>query len=78
MGSHVVPALAKHFMGGFENKWLRDCPHGRRYIDDIFVLFSYLDHAEKTLFLSFLKKEKVDRLSFLRRHYFLLKRKICH
>ena len=48
MGSPVVPALAKIFMGGFENKWLRDCPYGRRYVNDIFVLFSYLDHAEKT------------------------------
>ena len=48
MGSPVIPALAKIFMGGFENKWLRDCPHGRRYVNDIFVLFSYLDHAEKT------------------------------
>ena len=37
----------------FENKWLRDCPNDfkpvfyRRYIDDIFVLFSSPDHADK-------------------------------
>ena len=36
-----------------ENKWLKDCPHSlkpvfyRRYVDDIFVLFSSLDQAEK-------------------------------
>ena len=37
----------------FESKWLRDCPNDfkhvfyRRYIDDIFVLFSSPDHADK-------------------------------
>ena len=52
MGSHLGPALANVFMCSFENKWLKDRPHGlkpvfcRRYVDDIFVLFSSLDHAE--------------------------------
>ena len=53
MGSPLGPALAKIFMFGFEKKWLRYCLHGlkpvfyRRYADDIFVLFSSFDHAEK-------------------------------
>ena len=38
-------------MGSFENKWLRDCSNDfkpvfcRRYINDMFVLFSSPDHA---------------------------------
>ena len=53
MGSPLGPALANIFMCSFENKWLRDCPNDfkpvfyRRYIDDIFVLFSSPDHADK-------------------------------
>ena len=53
MGSPLGPALANIFMYNFENKWLQDCPHSlkpvfyRRYVDDIFVLFSSLDQAEK-------------------------------
>ena len=53
MGSPLGPALANIFMCSFENKWLKDCPHSlkpvfyRRYVDDIFVLFSSLDQAEK-------------------------------
>ena len=40
-------------MCSFESKWLRNCPNDfkpvfyRRYIDDIFVLFSSPDHADK-------------------------------
>ena len=40
-------------MCSFESKSLRDCPNYfkpvfyRRYIDNIFVLFSSLDHADK-------------------------------
>ena len=47
------PALANIFMCSFENKWFKDFLHGlkpvfyRLYVDDIFVLFSSLDHAEK-------------------------------
>ena len=53
MGSPLGPALANIFMCNFENKWLKDCPHSlkpvvyRRYVDDIFVLFSSLDQTEK-------------------------------
>ena len=53
MGSLLGPALANIFMCSFESKWPRDCPSGfkpvfyRRYIDDIFALFSSTDHADK-------------------------------
>ena len=53
--------LANIFMCSFENKWLKDCPHGlnpvfcRRYVDDIFVLFSSLDHAEN--FINYLSSK---------------------
>ena len=53
MGSPLGPALANIFMCNFESKWLRDCPNYirpvfyRRYVDDIFALFSSLDHANK-------------------------------
>ena len=53
MGFPLGPGLANIFMCSFQNKWLKDCPHGlkpvfcRRYVDVIFVLFSSLDHVEK-------------------------------
>ena len=53
MGSQLSPALANIFKCSFENKWLKDCLHClksvfyRQYVDDIFVLFSSLDHTEK-------------------------------
>ena len=53
MGSPLSPALANIFMCSFESKWLRDCPNDfkpvfyRRYVDDIFALFSSPDHADK-------------------------------
>ena len=53
MGSPLGPTLANIFTCSFENKWLQDCSHSlkpvfyRRYVDDIFVLFSSLDQAEK-------------------------------
>ena len=80
MGSPLGPALANIFMCNFEKKWLKDCPHSlkpvfyRRYVDDIFVLFSSLDQAEKFkkylsskhLNINFsLEKENEGRLSFL-------------
>ena len=52
MGSPLGAALANIFICSFENKWVQDCPHRlkpvfyRRYVDDIFVLFSSLDQAE--------------------------------
>ena len=79
MGSPLGPALANIFMRNFENKWLKDCPHSlkpvfyRRYVEDIFVLFSSLDQAEKfKKYLSskhpnikfLLEKENEGRLSF--------------
>ena len=48
MGSPLDPAIANSLMCSFESKWLRDCSNDfkpvfhRRYIDDIFVLFSTL------------------------------------
>ena len=53
MGSPLDQALGNLFMCSFENKWLKDCPPDlklvfyRWYVDDIFVLLSSLDHAEK-------------------------------
>ena len=80
LGSPLGPALANIFMYSFENKWLKDCSHSlkpffyRWYVDDIFVLFSSLDQAEKfKKYLSskhpninfWLEKENDGRLSFL-------------
>ena len=53
MRSPLGPPLTNTFMCKFENKWLKDCPHSlkpafhRLYLDDIFVLFSSLDQAER-------------------------------
>ena len=53
MGSPLGPALANIFMCSFESIWLRDCPNDfkhvfyRCYVDDIFALFSFPDHADK-------------------------------
>ena len=47
------PPLANIFMCSLESKWLRDCPNDfkpvfyRRYVNDIFALFSSPDHADK-------------------------------
>ena len=80
MGSPLGPALANIFICSFESIWLRDCPNDfkpvfyRRYVDDIFALFSSPDHADK--FKEYLsskhsninfsvEKEKDDCLPFL-------------
>ena len=53
MGSPLDPALANTFMCSFESKRIRGCPNDfksvfyRRYVDDIFALFSSPDHADK-------------------------------
>ena len=53
MGSPLGSASANIFMCIFESKWLQGCPNDfkpvfyRRYVDDIFALFSSLDHADK-------------------------------
>ena len=93
MGSPLGPALANILMCNFENKWLKDCPHSlklvfyRRYVDNIFVLLSFLDQAEKfKKYLSSnypninfsLGKEQEGRLSFLDVNIFREKRKVCH
>ena len=80
MGSPLGPVLANIFMCCFEKKWLKDCHHSlksvfyRRYVDDVFVLFSSFDQAEKfkkhssskhpSIKFS-LEKENDRRLSFL-------------
>ena len=91
MGSLSGPALANIFMCNFEKKWLKDCPHSlrpvfyRRYVDDIFVLFSSLDQAEnfkkylssKHPNINFLsEKEYVGRLSLLDVNIFREKGKV--
>ena len=53
MGSPLGPTLANIFMCHHEKIWLDECPvefkplYYRRYVDDIFVLFSSEDHVEK-------------------------------
>ena len=73
------PALANTFKCSFENKWLKDYPHGLkpafyRWCDDRFILLLSLDHAEKLKkYLSFkhfninfaLEKENFHCLSIL-------------
>ena len=90
MGSPFGPALANIYMCSFKNKWLKDCRHSlkpvfyRRYVDDIFVLFSTLDQAEKFkkylsskhLNINFsIEKENDSRLSYLGVNFFLQKGK---
>ena len=49
MGYPFCPDLAKIFMFIFENKWLKDFPHGLKpvfykwYVDDIFALLACLN-----------------------------------
>ena len=53
MGSPLGPTLANIFMCHHEEIWLDNCPrqfkplYFRRYVDDIFVLFSKEDHVNK-------------------------------
>ena len=80
MGSPLGPALANTFMCSFESKRIRGFPNDfksvfcRRYVDDIFALFSSPDYADK--FKEYLsskhhninfsiEKEKDGCLSFL-------------
>jgi hypothetical protein len=50
MGSPLGPTLANAFMCYWEEKWLSDCPTSfkplmyRRYVDDIFLIFSSPEH----------------------------------
>ena len=51
MGSLLGPAIANIFMCSFESNWLQDCLNDfkpvfyRRYVDDLFVMFSSPNHA---------------------------------
>ena len=83
MGSPLGPALANSFMCSFENKYLKKCPHGlksvfyRCYVNNIFVLFSSLNHAKKfkkylpSKFpkINFLLKKENDGSYFFRHQY---------
>ena len=79
-GSPLGPTMANAFLVYFERNWLQNFSsyfkqyYYRRYVDDIFVLFSLLEHLES--FLNFLKglqgsmsftieKEKQNRMYFL-------------
>ena len=61
MGSPLGPTLANAFMCYWEDKWLSDCPTSfkplvyRRYVDDIFLVFSTPDHPN--LFLEYLNSK---------------------
>ena len=52
MGSPLGPTLANAFLVHFEKNWLQSCPSNfkphyyRRYVDDIFVLFSLPKYLE--------------------------------
>ena len=93
MGSPLGPTLINIFMCNFENNWLKDCSHSlkpifcRCYIDDIFVLFSSLNPAERfkkclsskhpNINFSF-EKENDVRLYILDINIFRVKIEICH
>ena len=92
MGSPVRPAIANIYMCSFEYKWLKDCPHGlksalyRRYVGDIFTLFSSLHHTERFIkhfifqtsqHTLFVQERKWSLFIFFRHQYFPRKRKIC-
>ena len=79
-GSSLGPTLANAFLVHFERNWLQNCPpdiktyYYRRYVDDIFVLFTSPQHLEA--FRNFLngrhanmsftiESEKQNRMSFL-------------
>ncbi|XP_057305452.1 uncharacterized protein LOC130642384 [Hydractinia symbiolongicarpus] len=80
MGSPLGPTFANAFLCYHEQNWLNNCPtefkpvYFKRYVDDIFVLFSSPDHLPK--FQNYLNKchpnisftsetEKSNKLSFL-------------
>ena len=60
MGSPLGPTLANIFLCYHESNWLKDCPQDfkpvyyKKYVDDIFVLFSKPEHA--LFFLEYVKK----------------------
>ena len=67
MGLLLGPTFANIFMFAHEEQWMVDCPVSfkplfyRRYVDDTFVLFRDLSHAN--LFLNYINS-KHDRINF--------------
>ena len=61
MGSPLGPTLANAFLCHYEKEWLENCPTFfkpvvyKRYVDDIFVLFSSKDHLQ--LFVDYMNKQ---------------------
>ena len=61
MGSPLGPTLASAFLCHYEKEWLDNCPSHfksivyRRYVDDIFVLFSSKEHLQP--FVDYMNKQ---------------------
>ena len=61
MGSPLGPTLANAFLCHYEKEWLDNCPIHfkpviyKRYVDDIFVLFSSKEHLQ--LFVDYMNKQ---------------------
>ena len=55
MGSPLGPTLANAFLCHYEKEWLENCPSlfkpivYKRYVDDIFVLFTDEEHVQRFL-----------------------------
>ena len=62
MGSPLGPTLANAFLCHYEKEWLDNCPSHfkpivyRRYVDDIFVLFSSKEYLQS--FVDYTKKQQ--------------------
>ena len=80
MVSPLGPTLANAFLVHFEKNWLQNCPsdfkahYYRRYVDDIFVLFTSPKHlgafrnflnGRHVNMLFTIEREKQNRMSFL-------------
>ena len=69
MGSPLGPTSANAFLVYHEENWLEHCPveyrplYYRRYVDDIFVLFTSAKHFKR--FYSYLNSCQLNRMSFL-------------
>ena len=61
MGSPLGPTLANAFLCHYEKEWLENCPSYfkpvvyKRYVDDIFVLFSSKEHLQ--FFVDYMNKQ---------------------
>ena len=61
MGSPLGPSLANVFLCHYEKEWLDNCPSHfkimvyKRYVDDIFVLFSSNEHLQS--FVDYMNKQ---------------------